>query len=180
MGRLRSWQKADFIQTAFLCLQHRNHCVVTSKRADISVRLDMLKTIPKPLAKSAGLCYNTKNLPWPCITHDFTGGFSDHRTDHRRFRSTRNQWRQKVPKAFFPEQKGSKATQKYRKKRILSLWDVDAAGSNPVTPIKRLWDANLRVFFLCTGRFDFPSFLWYNVSSILRRRKELRYDQTRT
>jgi len=61
----------------------------------------------------------------------------DHNSDHKRLRSTRNQWRQKVSKAFFPEQKEAKNTLKHRKKRILSLWDVDAAGSNPVTPMEK-------------------------------------------
>ena len=68
------------------------------------------------------------------------GVLFDHNSDHRRLRSTRNQWRQKVPKAFFPEQKGSKTTQKHRKKRILSLWDQDRAGSIPVTPMKSRFD----------------------------------------
>ena len=30
----------------------------------------MIATFPKPLAKSADVCYNTNNLPQPCITHD--------------------------------------------------------------------------------------------------------------
>ena len=73
--------------------------------------------------------------------HGFTSARSggvlfDHNSDHRRLRSTRNQWRIKVTKASFPEQKGSKTTQKHRKKRILSLWDQDGAGSIPVTPTK--------------------------------------------
>ena len=30
----------------------------------------MIETSAKPLAKSADVCYNTNNLPQPCITHD--------------------------------------------------------------------------------------------------------------
>ena len=88
--------------TAFLCLLHRNHCVVTSKWADISARLDIIKTIPKPLANSANLCYNTNNLPRPCITHDPTGGIFDHRTDHRWLWSGRRQSTRECQRAQKP------------------------------------------------------------------------------
>lgn len=95
-------QKVDISLTAFLCLQHRNHCAVISMCTTISVPISMITTFPKPLAKSAGLCYNTNNLPRPCITHDSTGGISDHRTDHRWLWSTRRQRTRECQRAQKP------------------------------------------------------------------------------
>jgi len=80
----------------------------------------------------------------------------DHNSDHRQLRTTRNQWRIKVTKASFPEQKGLKTTQKHRKKRILSLWDVEAASSSLVTPmqIRFMPQESRRAEMLC-GFFEY-------------------------
>ena len=95
------------------------------------------------------------------------GVLFDHNSDHRRLRTTRNQWKIKVTKASFPEQKGLKTTQKHRKKRLLSLWDQDAAGSNPVTPMTDAYLLHLQAWknekTEISLEFSVFSFKWFGI-----------------
>ena len=107
---------------------------------NVSVPISMPTKFPNPLAKSAHLCYNTNNLPQPCITHGFTGGISDHRTDHIWLWSTRRQRTRECQRAqktaLFRSKNGQKLLEINKNQAPESVWDVDAAGSNPVTPTK--------------------------------------------
>ncbi len=59
---------------------------------------------------------------------------SDHNLDHLRIRTTWEVWTLWHEKARFSDKKAPKITQKEVKNRYCFVWDVDAAGSNPVTP----------------------------------------------
>ena len=61
---------------------------------------------------------------------------SDHNLDHLRLRTTWEIWTLWHEKARFSDKKAPKSTQKEAKNRYFFVWDVDAAGSNPVTPTK--------------------------------------------
>ena len=58
----------------------------------------------------------------------------DHSFDHLRLRTTWKQCLQEHPKASFSDTKAPKSLVNQGKNRYIFLWDVDAAGSNPVTP----------------------------------------------
>ena len=60
----------------------------------------------------------------------------DHIFDHLRLRTTWKQCPQEHPKALFSDSKALKSPRNQGKNRYIFLWDVDAAGSNPVTPTK--------------------------------------------
>ena len=63
------------------------------------------------------------------------GGFVvDHSFDHLQLRTTWKQCLQEHPKASFSDTKAPKSLVNQGKNRYIFLWDVDAAGSNPVTP----------------------------------------------
>ena len=59
---------------------------------------------------------------------------SDHSFDHLQVRTTWEIWTLRHEKARFSDKKAPKSTQKEAKDGYCFLWDVDAAGSNPVTP----------------------------------------------
>ena len=61
---------------------------------------------------------------------------SDHSFDHLQGWTTWEIWTLRHEKARFSDKKTPKSTQKEAKDRYYFLWDVDAAGSNPVTPTK--------------------------------------------
>ena len=61
---------------------------------------------------------------------------SDHNLDHLRLRTTWELWTLRHGKARFSDEKARKSTQNEAKNRCFCVWDVDAAGSNPVTPTK--------------------------------------------
>ena len=59
---------------------------------------------------------------------------SDHSFDHLQVRTTWELWTLRHEKARFSDKKAPKSTQNEAKDCYCFLWDVDAAGSNPVTP----------------------------------------------
>ncbi len=61
----------------------------------------------------------------------------DHIFDHLRLWTTWKQCLQEHPKASFSDTKAPKSLVNQAKNRYRLLWDVDAAGSNPVTPTKK-------------------------------------------
>ena len=58
----------------------------------------------------------------------------DHSFDHLRLRTMWKQCDEEHRKAPFSDTKAPKSLVNQGKKRYIFLWDVDAAGSNPVTP----------------------------------------------
>ena len=58
----------------------------------------------------------------------------DHTFDHLRIRTTWKQCDGEHPKASISDTKAPKSLVNQGKNRLRFLWDVDAAGSNPVTP----------------------------------------------
>ena len=58
----------------------------------------------------------------------------DHTFDHLASRTTWKQCDGEHPKAPFSDTKAPKSLVNQGKNRLRFLWDVDAAGSNPVTP----------------------------------------------
>lgn len=64
---------------------------------------------------------------------------SDHRFDHLQLRTMWKIWLRQYKKARISDEKAVKTRENQRKNRLGAVWDVDAAGSNPVTPtnIKR-------------------------------------------
>ena len=58
----------------------------------------------------------------------------DHSFDHLRLRTTWKQCEQEYSKAPFSDLKARKKRKNHAKNRYRFVWDVDAAGSNPVTP----------------------------------------------
>ena len=61
---------------------------------------------------------------------------ADHNLDHLRVWTTWKLWVLQHVKARFSDKKARKSTQNEAKNRCFCVWDVDAAGSNPVTPTK--------------------------------------------
>ena len=59
---------------------------------------------------------------------------SDHNLDHLQVRTTWEIWTLRYKKARVSDEKVRKSTQNEAKNRCFCVWDVDAAGSNPVTP----------------------------------------------
>ena len=60
----------------------------------------------------------------------------DHNFDHLQVWTTWKLWVLQHVKARVSDEKARKSTQKEAKNRCFCVWDVDAAGSNPVTPTK--------------------------------------------
>lgn len=75
-----------------------------------------------------------------CGLHDMTEIYADfvadHTFDHLRLRTTRILCREEHTKAVNPDAKAPKSPPNHTKNQVFSVWDVDAAGSNPVTPTK--------------------------------------------
>ena len=61
---------------------------------------------------------------------------ADHNLDHLHVWTTWKLWVLQHVKARFSDEKARKSTQNEAKNRCFCVWDVDAAGSNPVTPTK--------------------------------------------
>ena len=61
---------------------------------------------------------------------------ADHNLDHLQVRTTWELWTLQHVKARVSDEKARKSTQNEAKNRCFCVWDVDAAGSNPVTPTK--------------------------------------------
>ena len=59
---------------------------------------------------------------------------SDHNLDHLQVWTTWEIWILWHEKARVSDEKARKSTQNEAKNRVRAVWDVDAAGSNPVTP----------------------------------------------
>jgi hypothetical protein len=59
---------------------------------------------------------------------------SDHNLDHLQVWTTWELWTLQHIKARVSDEKARKSTQNEAKNRCFCVWDVDAAGSNPVTP----------------------------------------------
>ena len=61
---------------------------------------------------------------------------ADHSFDHLQVWTTWELWTLRHEKARFSDEKAPKSTQNEAKDCYCFLWDVDAAGSHPVTPTK--------------------------------------------
>ena len=61
---------------------------------------------------------------------------ADHNLDHLQVWTTWELWTLRHKKARVSDEKARKSTQNEAKNRCFCVWDVDAAGSNPVTPTK--------------------------------------------
>ena len=61
---------------------------------------------------------------------------ADHNLDHLQVWTTWEIWTLWHEKARVSDEKARKSTQNEAKNRCFCVWDVDAAGSNPVTPTK--------------------------------------------
>ena len=61
---------------------------------------------------------------------------SDHSFDHLQVRTTWELWTLRHEKARFSDKKAPKTTQNEAKDRYCFLWELDAAGSSPVTSTK--------------------------------------------
>ena len=61
---------------------------------------------------------------------------SDHNLDHLRLRTTWEEWTLWHEKARFSDEKAPKITQNDVKNRVRAVWELDAAGSSPVTSTK--------------------------------------------
>ena len=59
---------------------------------------------------------------------------ADHNLDHLQVWTTWELWTLRYKKARVSDEKARKSTQNEAKNRCFCVWDVDAAGSNPVTP----------------------------------------------
>ena len=59
---------------------------------------------------------------------------ADHNLDHLQVWTTWELWTLRHEKARVSDEKARKSTQNEAKNRCFCVWDVDAAGSNPVTP----------------------------------------------
>ena len=70
------------------------------------------------------------------MTEIYTDFVADHTFDHLRLRTTRILCREEHTKAVNPDAKTPKSPPNHAKNQDFSVWDVDAAGSNPVTPTK--------------------------------------------
>ena len=67
---------------------------------------------------------------------------SDHNLDHLQVWTTWELWTLRYKKARVSDEKARKSTQNEAKNRCFCVWDVDAAGSNPVTPTRKsLWSS---------------------------------------
>ena len=78
---------------------------------------------------------------------------ADHNLDHLQVWTTWKLWVLQHVKARFSDEKARKSTQNEAKNRCFCVWDVDAAGSNPVTPTKNQPKASL--FRPASGYFLF-------------------------
>ena len=58
---------------------------------------------------------------------------SDHNLDHLRLRTTWELWTLWHVKALFSDEKARKSTQNEAKNLCFCVWELDAAGSSPVT-----------------------------------------------
>ena len=76
---------------------------------------------------------------------------SDHRFDHLQLRTMWKIWLRQYKKARISDEKAAKMREKQRKNQLGAVWDVDAAGSNPVTPTRKL--ASSRFFRLLAFLF---------------------------
>ena len=100
---------------------------------------------------------------------------SDHNLDHLQVWTTWELWTLRHEKARFSDKKAPKSAQNEAKDGYCFLWDVDAAGSNPVTPTKNQPKTSLfrpvfgyflyifhkiRCFQLTTCLPDFWPFYW--------------------
>ena len=93
------------------------------------------------LEKSFLLCYNDHSKK--STSHGACGSVevgrkicdlrSDHSFDHLQVRTTWELWTLRHEKARFSDKKAPKTTQKEAKDRYCFLWELDAAGSSPVT-----------------------------------------------
>ena len=61
---------------------------------------------------------------------------ADHNLDHLRLRTTWKLWVLQHEKARFSDEKARKSTQNEAKNRCFCVWELDAAGSSPVTSTK--------------------------------------------
>ena len=68
------------------------------------------------------------------MTEIYADFVADHTFDHLRLRTTRILCREEHTKAVNPDAKAPKSPPNHAKNQDFSVWDVDAAGSNPVTP----------------------------------------------
>ena len=73
---------------------------------------------------------------------------SDHSFDHLQVWTTWELWTLRHEKARISDKKTPKSTQNEAKDCYCFLWDVDAAGSNPVTPTILALKSNFQSLFL--------------------------------
>ena len=77
---------------------------------------------------------------------------SDHSFDHLQVRTTWELWTLRHEKARFSDKKAPKSTQNEAKNRYCFVWELDAAGSSPVTSTKKaLGNQSQSLFFAYCG-----------------------------
>ena len=108
---------------AFLCLQRITFWSV--KDLNISLFYAIMVTVKNP--PRAGACGSCE-VEWVIC-----GLRSDHNLDHLRLRTTWELWTLRHVKARFSDEKARKSTKKETKNRCFCVWELDAAGSSPVT-----------------------------------------------
>ena len=73
---------------------------------------------------------------------------SDHSFDHLQVRTTWELWTLRHEKARFSDKKAPKSTQNDTKNRCSFVWELDAAGSSPVTSTTYCVENNPNILLL--------------------------------
>ena len=80
---------------------------------------------------------------------------SDHNLDHLQVWTTWEIWTLWHEKARVSDEKARKSTQNEAKNRCFCVWDVDAAGSNPVIPTILALKSDFQSLFFASSDANF-------------------------